>query len=114
MENSGGATSKEGPPAHNMPCQPLRNIQAGIHLGWEMHIPLGRTLSQTRDGHKQVEGTETTWKTNLIAIKPGRVTCKDVLRGSLRLLHSARVPLPNEVLCFASACVSSGNFFSEC
>ena len=37
MENSGGATSKEGPPAYNMSCQPLRNGHAGIHLGWEMH-----------------------------------------------------------------------------
>ena len=53
MENSGGATSKEGPPAYNMSCQPLRNGHAGIHLGWEMHIPLGRTLSQTRNGDKE-------------------------------------------------------------
>jgi len=57
VENLGGAASKEGPLAH-MSCQPLRNGHAGIHLGWEMHIPLGRTLSQTRNGDKEDGDTD--------------------------------------------------------
>ena len=52
-KNLGGAKRTEEMPAYNMSCQPLRNGHAGIHLGWEMHIALGRTLSQTRNGDKE-------------------------------------------------------------
>ena len=47
QENLGGAGRRgEMPPAH-MPYQPPRIFLDGIHLGWEMHAPLGRTLCQT-------------------------------------------------------------------
>ena len=37
-------------PAHNMSCQLPRSPLATIYLGLEMHVPPGKTLSQTKYG----------------------------------------------------------------
>ena len=47
-------------PALNVPCQPPQSSQSGIHLGWEMCLPPGRALSQTR--YEQEDWPETTRK----------------------------------------------------
>ena len=43
-ESSGGAERKEETPRH-VSYQPPKTFLVGIHLGWEMHTPLGRALS---------------------------------------------------------------------
>ena len=41
------------------PAKPPRKLHAGIHLGWEMRVPPGRTLSQAKSGPKQDYWLET-------------------------------------------------------
>ena len=43
-------------------CQPPRILFTGIHLGCKMYISPGRTLSQTKYGHKHDDWSETTGK----------------------------------------------------
>ena len=73
-KNMGGTKRRKETPGQNMSCPPLRNPQAGIHLGLEMHTPPGRTLCQTKYGHKQDDWPETTWKANPITTKPETVS----------------------------------------
>lgn len=82
-------------PAHNMSHQFLRNPHAGNRLVWEMHVPAGRTLGQTRSGHKQDDWPEATPKAN----DPGT------------LLLSARAPLSSTVFCFVTVYFSSDSSF---
>ena len=107
-KNLGGVKRREESPAHNMSCQPPRNPHTGIHLGWEMHTQLGRTLSQTR--YKQEDWQETTHKvTHLHKAWACEPLGRAVLLGSLTFLPSAQTPLLNTALWFVSTCVSSDN-----
>ena len=82
-----------------------QNPFAGIHLGWAMCAPPGRTLSQD-------DCPETTGNSSHHHRTGDQEPCGPaVLLGSLTLLLSARAPLPNKVSCFASTCVSSDNSF---
>ena len=98
-------------PVH-MSCQFPRNPHAGIHLGWEMHVPPGRTLSQTKYGHEQDEWPETTWKANPITIKPetGSHMAEQFSWDPLPCCSPPGRPFPI-VFCFVSTCVSSDNSF---
>ena len=84
-KNLGGVKRKEESPAH-MSCQSPRNPHNGIHLDWEMHTQLGRTLSQTRYRHKQDDWPETTQKGNPTSIEPET--------GSHLAAQFSWVPLP--------------------
>ena len=96
----------EGPkggemPAYNMSYQRPRILPAEILLGWSMHTPPGRTLSQRQPGGSPHYNK--TWDCQSC----GRA----VLLGSLTLLLSTRAPLPNKASCFVSPCVSSDSSF---
>lgn len=49
----GGSKRRKELPSHNMACQSPRNPHAEIHIGWELHMLPGRTLSHTKYWHKQ-------------------------------------------------------------
>ena len=72
-----------------------------------MHVPPGRTLSQN-DWPENLETNPVTFKPE---IPYGRASLNPyhplILLGSLTLLLSAQVPLPNKVSCF----ISSDNSF---
>ena len=110
QENSAGAKGET--PVH-MSYQPSRIPVAGIHLGCEMPPPPGRILSQIKYGpskvigQRQLETNKHHYHKTWDCEPHGRA----VLLGSLTLLLSTRVPLPNKVSCFVSMCVSSDNSF---
>ena len=55
-ENLGGTKSKEKMPAHKMSCQSPRILCTGVHLGWGIYLPAGRTLSQNKHGPSKMTG----------------------------------------------------------
>ena len=71
--------------------QSPRILLAGIHLGWAMHTPPAKTLSQS-------DWSETTWKLIPITIEPWDCEPygREVLLGSLTLLLSRWAPLLNK------------------
>ena len=73
-ENLRGAERREEMPAHNISYQPPRILLAGIHLGWEMRMPPGRMLSQTRYGQQARWLARDNPETNSITIKPETVS----------------------------------------
>ena len=104
-ENSEGAKKKKTP-AHNMPYQTPRILCIGICLGWELHAPPGRTLSQIKARWPARENSET----HPITIRPETVS-HVAEQVSLTTLFSIRARHSNEVFCFVSTCISSGSSF---
>ena len=92
-------------PVHRSYQSP-RILLAGIHLGWAMHTPPAKILSQS-------DWSEMTWKLIPIIIEPWDCEShgRAVLLGSLTFLLSTRVPFPKKISCFPSTCVSSDNSF---
>ena len=103
-KNLGKVKRREEMPVH-MSYQPPRILLTGIHLGWAMRSPPRRTLSLNDwlETTRKVAHSHKTWDCE----PHGRA----VLLGSLTLLLSTQAPLPHEVSCFVSTCVSSDNSF---
>ena len=103
-KNLGEVKRREETPVH-MSYWPPRILLAGVHLGWVMRAPPGRTLSQN-------DWPETAQKlTHHHEIGDCEPRGRAVLLGSLTLPFSARTPLPKKVSCFISMCVSSDSSF---
>ena len=89
-----------------MPYQTPRILCIGICLGWELHAPPGRTLSQIKARWPARENSET----HPITIRPETVS-HVAEQVSLTTLFSIRARHSNEVFCFVSTCISSGSSF---
>ena len=90
-----------------MSCQSPRNPHSGIHLGWKMQTPQGRTLSQIKHEPRKMIGQQQprssphyhkTWDCGPC----GRA----VLLVSLTLLPSTQAHIYYKIFCFVSKCVS--------
>ena len=83
---------------------PPRILLTGIHLGWAMSVPLGRTLSQN-DGPKTTrKAIPSPWNSRLWAAWLSS-------SGFPYPMLTVSVPFPNKASCFFSSRVSSDNLF---
>ena len=80
---------------------PSRILGAGIHLGWELCAPPGRTWRQTKYEPSKMTGQRKPGNQPHSHKTRGCKLCgRAVLLGFLTLLPSAWAPLPNKGSCF--------------
>ena len=86
-------------------CLPTRIPLTSTHLGWAMHAPPGRTLSQK-------DWSKTTWKLIPSPKSPKlQAMCQSSSPGFPYPTALHPVSFPDKISCFVSTCVSSDNSF---